>query len=84
MVVSFDKVDPDSFSLSIYSFIRVSGTELCNLPILMQMQMKKCSWLSSPPLVCAHGGDSTRAFPNTVCTFCHSLSQMLVSLGTCL
>ncbi|KAH6833963.1 PLC-like phosphodiesterases superfamily protein [Perilla frutescens var. hirtella] len=31
-----------------------------------QMQLRKCSWMSSPPLVCAHGGDSTKAFPNTM------------------
>ncbi|XP_074335381.1 glycerophosphodiester phosphodiesterase GDPD4 isoform X2 [Apium graveolens] len=34
-----------------------------------KMQMKKCSWLSSPPLVCAHGGDSSRAFPNTMAAY---------------
>ncbi|KMT19928.1 hypothetical protein BVRB_1g009750 [Beta vulgaris subsp. vulgaris] len=30
-----------------------------------QMQKKKCGWIRNPPLVCAHGGDSTNAFPNT-------------------
>lgn len=34
-----------------------------------KMQMKRCSWLSSPPLVCAHGGDSSRAFPNTMAAY---------------
>ncbi|KAH0460419.1 hypothetical protein IEQ34_011082 [Dendrobium chrysotoxum] len=29
------------------------------------MRMRKCHWLESPPLVCAHGGDSSRAAPNT-------------------
>ncbi|KAL3845725.1 hypothetical protein ACJIZ3_003128 [Penstemon smallii] len=31
-----------------------------------QMRLRKCSWMRSPPLVCAHGGDSTKAFPNTM------------------
>ncbi|XP_048498646.1 glycerophosphodiester phosphodiesterase GDPD4 isoform X2 [Beta vulgaris subsp. vulgaris] len=30
-----------------------------------QMQKKNCGWIRNPPLVCAHGGDSTNAFPNT-------------------
>jgi glycerophosphoryl diester phosphodiesterase len=24
-----------------------------------------CEWLKNPPMICAHGGDSSRAFPNT-------------------
>ncbi|XP_038890901.1 glycerophosphodiester phosphodiesterase GDPD4 isoform X7 [Benincasa hispida] len=31
-----------------------------------QMQQRKCKWLNHPPLVCAHGGDSSKAFPNTM------------------
>ncbi|KAF5946722.1 hypothetical protein HYC85_016950 [Camellia sinensis] len=31
-----------------------------------QIQLRKCGWLNNPPLVCAHGGDSTKAFPNTI------------------
>ncbi|PON95155.1 Glycerophosphoryl diester phosphodiesterase [Trema orientale] len=31
-----------------------------------QIQLRKCGWLNNPPLVCAHGGDSTKAFPNTM------------------
>ncbi|KAL3513311.1 hypothetical protein ACH5RR_026028 [Cinchona calisaya] len=31
-----------------------------------QMQLRKCRWLTKPPLVCAHGGDSSKAFPNTM------------------
>ncbi|KAL8470182.1 hypothetical protein ACS0TY_032884 [Phlomoides rotata] len=31
-----------------------------------QIQSQKCSWMQSPPLVCDHGGDSTKAFPNTM------------------
>ena len=34
---------------------------------LHQIQLNKCSWLHNPPnTVCAHGGDSSNAFPNTV------------------
>ncbi|KAM3681517.1 hypothetical protein ACB098_12G003200 [Castanea mollissima] len=33
---------------------------------LHQMQGRKCGWMKDPPLVCAHGGDSTNAFPNTM------------------
>ncbi|KAI4997756.1 hypothetical protein ZWY2020_053098 [Hordeum vulgare] len=31
-----------------------------------QIRERSCGWIPSPPLVCAHGGDSTNAFPNTV------------------
>ncbi|KAL4583166.1 hypothetical protein LXL04_007732 [Taraxacum kok-saghyz] len=31
-----------------------------------QAQLRKCSWLNNPPLVCAHGGDASKAFPNTM------------------
>ncbi|XP_042475635.1 glycerophosphodiester phosphodiesterase GDPD4-like [Macadamia integrifolia] len=34
-----------------------------------QMQLRKCGWLNNPPLVCAHGGDSTKAFPNTMSAY---------------
>ncbi|GLU16300.1 hypothetical protein SLE2022_327390 [Rubroshorea leprosula] len=34
-----------------------------------QAQLRRCSWLKSPPLVCAHGGDSTNAFPNTMAAY---------------
>ena len=33
---------------------------------LQQLQFTKCRWLNDPPLVCAHGGDSSKASPNTV------------------
>ncbi|KAF3958947.1 hypothetical protein CMV_016193 [Castanea mollissima] len=33
---------------------------------LHQIQGRKCGWMKDPPLVCAHGGDSTNAFPNTM------------------
>ncbi|XP_057793832.1 glycerophosphodiester phosphodiesterase GDPD4 isoform X3 [Salvia miltiorrhiza] len=39
------------------------------------MQLRKCSWMSSPPLVCAHGGDSTKAFPNTMDAYRIALSS---------
>uniref|UniRef100_A0A2P2JPQ7 glycerophosphodiester phosphodiesterase n=1 Tax=Rhizophora mucronata TaxID=61149 RepID=A0A2P2JPQ7_RHIMU len=34
-----------------------------------QMQSRKCGWLNDPPLVCAHGGDSTNAFRNTMTAY---------------
>ncbi|XP_052202105.1 glycerophosphodiester phosphodiesterase GDPD4 isoform X4 [Diospyros lotus] len=34
-----------------------------------QTQLRQCSWLNGPPLVCAHGGDSTNAFPNTMAAY---------------
>ncbi|KAF3440955.1 hypothetical protein FNV43_RR19241 [Rhamnella rubrinervis] len=34
-----------------------------------QIQSRKCGWLTNPPLVCAHGGDSTNAFPNTISAY---------------
>ncbi|XP_047269934.1 glycerophosphodiester phosphodiesterase GDPD4 isoform X2 [Capsicum annuum] len=33
--------------------------------LAFEIQSQKCSWLRSLPLVCAHGGDSSKAFPNT-------------------
>ncbi|XP_059636413.1 glycerophosphodiester phosphodiesterase GDPD4 [Cornus florida] len=34
-----------------------------------QMQLRECSWLNNPPLVCAHGGDSSKSFPNTMAAY---------------
>ncbi|KAK0576102.1 hypothetical protein LWI29_011894 [Acer saccharum] len=34
-----------------------------------QIQLKKCGWLKESPLVCAHGGDSTNALPNTMAAY---------------
>ncbi|ERM99731.1 hypothetical protein AMTRI_Chr11g101930 [Amborella trichopoda] len=31
-----------------------------------QMRSRMCGWIENPPLVCAHGGDSSKAFPNTM------------------
>nr|XP_029118412.1 glycerophosphodiester phosphodiesterase GDPD4 isoform X1 [Elaeis guineensis] len=31
-----------------------------------QIRSRKCGWLKDPPLVCAHGGDSSKAAPNTM------------------
>ncbi|EPS64626.1 hypothetical protein M569_10154, partial [Genlisea aurea] len=36
------------------------------LPRFQQVRSKNCRWMKSPPLVCAHGGDTTVAFPNTM------------------
>ncbi|XP_060175564.1 glycerophosphodiester phosphodiesterase GDPD4 isoform X2 [Lycium barbarum] len=40
-----------------------------------QMQSQKCSWLRSIPLVCAHGGDSSKAFPNTMAAYQTALNS---------
>ncbi|CAA0837703.1 Glycerophosphodiester phosphodiesterase GDPD4 [Striga hermonthica] len=42
-----------------------------------QLQLRKCSWMRSPPLVCAHGGDSTKAFPNTMDAYNIALSSQV-------
>ncbi|KAK3013693.1 hypothetical protein RJ639_008603 [Escallonia herrerae] len=34
-----------------------------------EMLLRKCSWLRNPPLVCAHGGESSKAFPNTMAAY---------------
>ncbi|KAJ8759592.1 hypothetical protein K2173_007223 [Erythroxylum novogranatense] len=34
-----------------------------------KLQLRKCGWLNDPPLVCAHGGDSTNAFPNSMAAY---------------
>ncbi|XP_057532614.1 glycerophosphodiester phosphodiesterase GDPD4 isoform X3 [Amaranthus tricolor] len=36
---------------------------------LQKTQMKNCGWMRNPPLVCAHGGDSVNAFPNTMAAY---------------
>ncbi|XP_050364279.1 glycerophosphodiester phosphodiesterase GDPD4 [Argentina anserina] len=40
-------------------------------------QLRKCGWLNSPPLVCAHGGDSTSAFPNTIAAYHSALNSQV-------
>ncbi|KAM3293814.1 hypothetical protein ACQJBY_037005 [Aegilops geniculata] len=34
-----------------------------------RVRERSCGWIPSPPLVCAHGGDSTNAFPNSMDAF---------------
>ncbi|KAK1646419.1 hypothetical protein QYE76_064224 [Lolium multiflorum] len=34
-----------------------------------RMRERTCGWIASPPMVCAHGGDSTNAFPNSMDAF---------------
>ncbi|KAF2595310.1 hypothetical protein F2Q70_00045260 [Brassica cretica] len=36
---------------------------------------KKCDWLQHPPRVCAHGGDSTLAFPNTMDAYSYAIGS---------
>ncbi|KAL6213056.1 hypothetical protein ACLB2K_012504 [Fragaria x ananassa] len=40
-------------------------------------QLRKCGWLNSPPLVCAHGGDSSSAFPNTMAAYHSALNSQV-------
>ncbi|XP_038717757.1 glycerophosphodiester phosphodiesterase GDPD4 isoform X1 [Tripterygium wilfordii] len=42
-----------------------------------QMQLRKCGWLNDPPLVCAHGGDATNAFPNTMAAYGKALHSQV-------
>ncbi|KAL5538977.1 hypothetical protein UlMin_043315 [Ulmus minor] len=42
-----------------------------------QIRLRKCGWLNTPPLVCAHGGDSTKAFPNTIAAYKFALSSQV-------
>ncbi|KAK9271359.1 hypothetical protein L1049_026949 [Liquidambar formosana] len=42
-----------------------------------QMQLRKCRWLNDPPFVCAHGGDSTKAFPNTMAAYSTALRSQV-------
>ncbi|RZC49086.1 hypothetical protein C5167_017515 [Papaver somniferum] len=44
---------------------------------IQQLQSKKCGWIKNPPLVCAHGGDPTKAFPNTVSAYRSALSSQV-------
>ncbi|KAF4392178.1 hypothetical protein G4B88_026167 [Cannabis sativa] len=44
---------------------------------LHQLRLRKCSWLNNPPLVCAHGGDSTKAFPNTIAAYHSALASQV-------
>ncbi|KAL1212493.1 Glycerophosphodiester phosphodiesterase GDPD4 [Cardamine amara subsp. amara] len=42
---------------------------------IRQIVSQKCDWLHHPPLVCAHGGDSTLAFPNTIDAYSYAISS---------
>ncbi|ESW20626.1 hypothetical protein PHAVU_005G002500 [Phaseolus vulgaris] len=40
-----------------------------------QIQFMRCRWLNDPPLVCAHGGDSSKAPPNTMASYFHAVQS---------
>lgn len=40
---------------------------------LNQVRVKNCGWIGNPPVICAHGGDSTTAFPNTVTAYLNAI-----------
>jgi hypothetical protein len=42
------------------------GSNFSVAPCVSQMRERTCGWIASPPMVCAHGGDSANAFPNSV------------------
>ncbi|KAK5832378.1 hypothetical protein PVK06_016180 [Gossypium arboreum] len=42
-----------------------------------ETKLRKCGWLNNPPLVCAHGGDSTNAFPNTMSAYSIALHSQV-------
>ncbi|KAD4888576.1 hypothetical protein E3N88_20649 [Mikania micrantha] len=42
-----------------------------------QLELKRCSWLNNPPLVCAHGGDASKAFPNTMAAYQFALRSQV-------
>ncbi|XP_019434592.1 PREDICTED: glycerophosphodiester phosphodiesterase GDPD4 isoform X3 [Lupinus angustifolius] len=42
-----------------------------------QMQVRKCGWLNDPPLVCAHGGDSSKASSNTMAAYLSALHSQV-------
>ncbi|XP_009105805.1 glycerophosphodiester phosphodiesterase GDPD4 [Brassica rapa] len=42
---------------------------------IRQNVAKKCNWLQHPPRVCAHGGDSTLAFPNTMDAYSYAIGS---------
>ncbi|XP_026435054.1 glycerophosphodiester phosphodiesterase GDPD4-like isoform X1 [Papaver somniferum] len=44
---------------------------------IQKLQAKKCGWIKNPPLVCAHGGDPTKAFPNTISAYHSALSSQV-------
>ncbi|XP_038996643.1 uncharacterized protein LOC120121324 [Hibiscus syriacus] len=51
--------------------------EYCALNSKAETQLSRCGWLNNPPLVCAHGGDSTNAFPNTMSAYGFALRSQV-------
>ncbi|KAK1646415.1 hypothetical protein QYE76_064220 [Lolium multiflorum] len=47
-----------------------------------RMRERTCGWIASPPMVCAHGGDSTNAFPNSMDALRMALDVSRSSDGT--
>ncbi|XWS24653.1 hypothetical protein CRYUN_Cryun27aG0001000 [Craigia yunnanensis] len=55
----------------------LEGVEYSVLNSKAKMQLRRCGWLNNPPLVCAHGGDSTNAFPNTMSAYNFALHSQV-------
>ncbi|KAK1274723.1 hypothetical protein QJS04_geneDACA009959 [Acorus gramineus] len=54
--------------LPILAFLALAPPVFFHLRLrrFQQMRMRRCGWIDRPPLVCAHGGDSSNAAPNTM------------------
>ncbi|KAL6660768.1 hypothetical protein ACP70R_001803 [Stipagrostis hirtigluma subsp. patula] len=58
-------VPPAFFHLRLRRFHRVRPPRPLQSEPILGMRERKCGWIATPPMVCAHGGDSTNAFPNS-------------------
>uniref|UniRef100_A0A803QBK3 glycerophosphodiester phosphodiesterase n=1 Tax=Cannabis sativa TaxID=3483 RepID=A0A803QBK3_CANSA len=80
LVMDFGFLPRDSSSIIItLAFIAIFPPIFFHFRLrsLHQLQLRKCSWLNNPPLVCAHGGDSTKAFPNTIAAYHSALASQV-------
>ncbi|KMZ67788.1 putative Glycerophosphoryl diester phosphodiesterase [Zostera marina] len=41
--------------------------------LINQQRARECEWLQNPPFLCAHGGDSDKAFPNMMEAYYYAL-----------
>ncbi|CAM6119412.1 unnamed protein product [Calypogeia fissa] len=69
------------FTFRNFSVLVFTLVVLASLPSLYQRFFQTaiqsdCKWLKQPPLVCAHGGDSSRAPPNTLAAY-----QLAIDVG---
>ncbi|XP_031402996.1 glycerophosphodiester phosphodiesterase GDPD4 isoform X3 [Punica granatum] len=71
MKVKFPRRRPFRIFIACLAFIALLPPLFLHfrLSSLHQAQLRRCAWLRDPPLVCAHGGDTTEAFANTMAAF---------------